>query len=79
MLGVQYFFLPLCCRYFICNVSAAGICNATTICQLAYYALFVAGGRYFYVFSTLWRKEYITIMLITVKQLDEALSHPLLS
>ena len=22
MLGVQYFFLPLCCRYFICNVSA---------------------------------------------------------
>ena len=41
------------CRYFICNVSAAGICNAPTICQLVYYALFVAGGRYFYVFSTL--------------------------
>ena len=41
------------CRYFICNVSAAGICNAPTICQLAYYALFVAGGRYFYFFSTL--------------------------
>ena len=63
----------------ICNASATGICNATTSCKLIYYTRFVAGGRYFYVFSTLWRKEYITIMLITVKQLDEALSHPLLS
>ena len=51
------------------------ICNR----YLQRYNRFVAGGRYFNVFSTLWRKEYITIMLITVKQLDEALSHPLLS
>ena len=24
-----------CCRYFICNLSATGICNAPTICKLA--------------------------------------------
>ena len=44
----------LCCRYFICNLSAAGICNAPTIYQLVHYTLFVAGGRCFHVFSTLW-------------------------
>jgi len=43
----------LCCRYFICNLSAAGICNAPTIYQLVHYALFVAGGRCFHIFSTL--------------------------
>ncbi|WP_270703133.1 hypothetical protein, partial [Bacteroides xylanisolvens] len=42
-----------CGRYFICNLSAAGICNVPTIYQLAHYTLFVAGGRCFYVFSTL--------------------------
>ena len=74
-----YVWIIQCGRYSICNASATGICNATTSCKLIYYTRFVAGGRYFNVFSTLWRKEYITIMLITVKQLDEALSHPLLS
>jgi len=44
----------LCCRYFICNLSAAGICNAPTIYQLVHYTLFVAGGRCFHVFSSLW-------------------------
>ena len=34
----------------ICN----SICNATTVCQLVYYTRLVAGGRCFYVFSTLW-------------------------
>ena len=43
----------LCCRYFICNLSATGICNAPTIYQLVNYTLFVAGGRCFHVFSTL--------------------------
>ena len=41
----------LCCRYFICNLSAAGICNAPTIYQLACYTRFVAGGRCFYIFQ----------------------------
>ena len=44
----------LCCRYFICNLSVAGICNAPTICQLVCYTRLVAGGRCFYIFSTLW-------------------------
>ena len=35
----------LCCRYFICNLSAAGICNAPTIYQLVHYTLFVEIGR----------------------------------
>jgi hypothetical protein len=43
----------LCGRYFICNLSAAGICNAPTIYQLVYYTRLVAGGRCFHVFSTL--------------------------
>ena len=43
----------LCCRYFICNLSAAGICNAPTIYQLVHYTRLVAGGRCFHVFSTL--------------------------
>ena len=37
----------------ICNLSAAGICNAPTIYQLVHYTLFVAGGRCFHVFSVL--------------------------
>ena len=41
----------LCCRYFICNLSAAGICNALTIYQLVHYTRLVAGGRCFYIFS----------------------------
>ena len=56
----------LCCRYFICNLSAAGICNAPTIYQLAHYTLFVAGGRCFYVFQLYSRGLRITIMLKTV-------------
>jgi len=38
------------CRYFICNVSATGICNAPTAYLLIHYKRFVAGGRYFDVF-----------------------------
>ena len=41
----------LCGRYFICNLSAAGICNAPTIYQLVHYTRLVAGGRCFYVFQ----------------------------
>ena len=48
----------LCCRYFICNLSVAGICHVPTIYQLAHYTRLVAGGRCFYVFSTLQRKDY---------------------
>ena len=48
----------MCCRYFICNLSVAGICNAPTICQLVYYMLFVAGGRCFYVFQLYSRKKF---------------------
>ena len=49
--------LILCCRYFICNLSAAGICNALTIYQLVYYTRLVAGGRCFYVFQLYSRQK----------------------
>ena len=48
-----------CGRYSICNASATGICNATTSCKLIYYTRFVAGGRYFYVFSTLQQANVV--------------------
>ena len=58
-LGVVIFFDYItCCRYFICNLSAAGICNAPTIYQLVHYTLFVAGGRCFYVFQLYSRKKF---------------------
>ena len=41
----------LCCRYFICNLSAAGICNALTIYQLVYYTRLVAGADVFMFFQ----------------------------
>ena len=44
----------LCCRYFDLQPICNSICNAPTVCQLVYYTCLVAGGRCFYVFSTLW-------------------------
>jgi len=53
MLGVQYFFLPLCCRYFYLQRICNGICNAIIVYQSVCYFDFVAGGRCFFIFQTL--------------------------
>ena len=51
MLGVQHFFLPLCCRCFYLQRICNGICNAIIVYQSVCYFDFVAGGRCFFIFQ----------------------------